>query len=246
MAGSWACCGRAALVVLAGAAIASAVAARAASAPVCGPDGYAYAGVVSSSPAFGIRAVVTPVVAARVRSGHVAGWVGVGGPGEGPGGADEWLQVGLSAFPNQAGYNLYYEVMAAGGAARYHQLAANASVGEAMDVAVLELRGRANWWRVWVNGAPRSRPLFLPGSDRRWAPMATSESWDGGTAGACTNSFLFRFGHVRIAHAPGGGWQRLGSSATIGTPNLTVRRHGDSFLAAAGTAAERMLGSTAP
>jgi hypothetical protein len=244
MAGSGSGWGRAALVVLAGAAIALA-AAGAGSALACDPDRYVYAGVVSSSPAFGIRAVVTPVVAAQVRSGHIAAWVGVGGPGAGPDGADEWLQVGLSAFPNQAGYNLYYEVMVAGGAVGYHQLAANAAVGEAVDVAVLELHGRPNWWRVWVSGTPRSRPIFLPGSHDRWAPMATTESWDGGRAEDCTNTLLFRFDHVRTAHVPGGGWQRLGSSATIG-PNLSVRRRGDSFLAAAGTAAERMLGSKAP
>ena len=38
----------------------------------------------------------TPAVAGS--SSHVAGWVGVGGPGLGPHGEDEWLQVGLATF----------------------------------------------------------------------------------------------------------------------------------------------------
>jgi hypothetical protein len=31
---------------------------------------------------------------------HVAAWVGIGGEGLGPGGATEWIQAGLSAFPD--------------------------------------------------------------------------------------------------------------------------------------------------
>lgn len=236
---------RSALAALAGATIATAAHAGAGSAFSCGPNGYVYAGVASLSPAFGVRAVVTAVMAARVRSGHIAGWVGVGGPGAGPHGADEWLQVGLSAFPNQAEYSLYYESMGAGGPA-YHQLAASVPVGQRVDVAVLELRGRPNWWRVWVDGRAQSRPIFLPGSDHRFAPIATAESWDGGSATGCTNSFLFRFHHVRRADARGGGWQRLDSSSTIKSPRLTVRRARDSFLAAAGVPALRLLGSARP
>jgi hypothetical protein len=215
--------GESALLV---AALAGAALAAAGSALACGPGGYVYAGEASTSRAFGIRAVVTPVTAASVRSGHTAGWVGVGGPGAGPSGADEWLQVGLSAFPNQTDYDLYYEVMVPGGEATYHQLSAHVSVGKSVDVAVLEIRRRPNWWRVWVNGVPRSQPMFLPGSDHRWAPIATSESWDGGNGGPCTNAFLFRFDRVRLAGARGGGWRRLTSSVSIGDPNQTVRRRG--------------------
>ena len=42
-------------------------------------------------------------------SSHVAGWVGVGGPGLGPHGADEWLQVGLATFGDTNEGRLYYE-----------------------------------------------------------------------------------------------------------------------------------------
>ena len=56
--------------------------------------------------------------------------------------------------------------------------------------------------------SPASQPIYMPGSHHRWAPIATAESWDGGTAGQC-NGFLYRFRQVSIAQAPGGGWQQL-------------------------------------
>ena len=68
----------------------------AARALACGSGGYSYAGLGAPNRAFGISAIVTPLNTFDVLSGHVAGWVGVGGPGEGPGGSDEWLQIGLS------------------------------------------------------------------------------------------------------------------------------------------------------
>src|SRR5690242_18766525 len=68
----------------------------AATALACGSQsGYSYAGLGAPSRAFGVSAVVTPLNAFDVLNGHVAGWVGVGGPGEGPGGSNEWLQIGL-------------------------------------------------------------------------------------------------------------------------------------------------------
>src|ERR1700693_6340971 len=65
----------------------------------CGTGGYSYAGVASSSHAYGIGATVTPVAGFNILSGHVAGWVGVGGPRQGPNGADEWLPGGFRGLP---------------------------------------------------------------------------------------------------------------------------------------------------
>src|SRR5262249_32587311 len=53
----------------------------AARASACGSGGYSYAGVGAAQPAFGISATVASVDAFAVLHGHVAGWVGVGGPG---------------------------------------------------------------------------------------------------------------------------------------------------------------------
>ncbi|HEX3055633.1 MAG TPA: hypothetical protein VHP82_05775, partial [Gaiellaceae bacterium] len=83
------------------------------------------------------------------------------------------------------------------------------------------------------------------GSHDRWAPIATAESWDGGTSGQC-NGFLYRFDTVSIAHAPGGGWRPLSSSASpISSTTTRVRRSGSkgAFLAAEGDDAFRLLAS---
>lgn len=232
---------------LALAAVALASLAGASGALACGNGGYTYAGIASSSPAYGITALITPLPAFNVLSGHVAGWVGVGGPRQGPGGTDEWLQVGFSGFPALAGSNMYYELMLPNGTPRYYQIAANVPVGKAARVAVLEMHKRPNYWRVWVNGSPASQPIRLPGSHGRWAPIVTAESWDGGTGGSC-NGFLYSFHQVSIARAPGGNWQPLAGGTMISSPSTRIARnsHKGSFLAAEGEVALRSLASFIP
>src|SRR4029079_407457 len=190
-----------------------------AKAATCGADGYSYAGLAAPTHAFGIGATVTPLATFSISTGHVAGWVGVGGPGEGPGGKDEGVpgsapvgrdegtRAGYNAIGGIGGPNLYYEVTRAGGQPTYHQIAANLRGGQPERGAVLQLQGRSNWWRVWVNGEPVTQPIYLPGSHGRWSPIATAESWDGGSGGAC-NAFLYRFHGVKIASGPAGGWAR--------------------------------------
>ena len=212
----------------------------------CGTQsGYSYAGYAAPSHAFGIAATVTAVGPFNILAGHVAGWVGVGGPGEGPNGADEWLQVGFSGFPSLAGNDLYFELTLPNRAPTYHRIAANIAVGTTARFAVLEMRKRQNWWRVWLNGSPVSAPIYMPESHDRWAPIATAESWDGGTSGAC-NGFLYRFDQVSIAHVPGGGWHPLATSAyAISSVSTRVRKNSNpgSFMAAEGDDAFRMLAS---
>ena len=211
----------------------------------CGQGGYSYAGVASSSHAFGIGATVTPLAGFNILSGHVAGWVGVGGPHQGPNGSDEWLQVGFSGFPELAGNDLYYELALPGKQPTYHQLASNLPTGKAARIAVLEMHKRPNMWRVWLNGNAASQPIYMPGSHGRWSPIATAESWDGGTSGQC-NGFLYRFDTVSVAHAPGGGWQPLGGSASaISSVSTRVKRSGTrgAFMAAEGDDAFRVLAS---
>ncbi len=213
----------------------------------CGNGGYTYAGVSASSRAYGIGAIITPLPAFNVRSGHVAGWVGVGGPRQGPGGTDEWLQVGFSGFPELTGNNLYYELMLPNGLPTYHQVASDLPVGKPMRLAVLEMHKRPNFWRVWVNGSAASKPIHMPGSHRRWAPITTAESWDGGTGGGC-NGFLYSFHQVSIARAPGGGWSPLAGGYTISSPATRIARNTGkgSFVAAEGDVALRTLASFIP
>jgi hypothetical protein len=214
----------------------------------CGKGGYSYAGVASSSHAFGIGATVTPLAGFNVLSGHVAGWVGVGGPGQGVNGTDEWLQVGFSGFPGLPGNDLYYELALPGREPTYHQLATNVPMGKAARIAVLEMHKRPNVWRVWLNGNAVSQPIYLAGSHGRWSPIATAESWDGGTAGAC-NGFLYRFHRVSIARVPGGGWHQLAGGYPISSSSTRLARRsstGGSFLAAEGDLALRTLASFNP
>jgi len=218
----------------------------AARALACGNSGgYSYAGLAAPTSAFGISAVITPLDAFDVFTGHVAGWVGVGGPGEGPNGTDEWLQIGLSGFPGIFGSDIYYEVAMPGRIPTYHQVAANLPVGTVVKVTVLEIHNRPNWWRVWLNHQPVSPPIRLPDSHNRWTPIATAESWDGGTGGAC-NTFLYRFRHVSIAHAAGGGWQLLTGGSAIESSMTRVRRSpgAAAFFAAEGHSAFQFLSAT--
>lgn len=165
---------------------------------------YAYAGVVNLRRAHGVAATVTALSAPRVQWGHVAGWVGVGGTDAGPNGEAEWLQVGYSGFHGGES-KLYYEVAQPGSAPRYHEVDAAVGVGESHRVAVMEMSGRPNWWRVWVDRRAVSAPIYLPGSHGAWQPMAIGESWNGGQP-AC-NSFSYRFGRVKVATRPGGSWR---------------------------------------
>jgi len=234
------------LLALAGVALLTLVGASGALA--CGAGGYSYAGVASSSHAYGIGATITPLAGFNVLSGHVAGWVGVGGPGQGVNGSDEWLQVGFSGFPELTGNNLYYELTLPGKQPTYHQLATNLPMGKSARIAVLEMHKRPNTWRVWLNGSAVSASIYLPGSHGRWSPIATAESWDGGTAGTC-NGFLYRFHRVSIASAPGGGWHQLAGGYQISSSATRLARStskGGSFLAAEGDLALRTLASFTP
>jgi hypothetical protein len=218
----------------------------AATANACGnSSGYSYAGLASSRNAYGISALISPLDAFDILNGHVAGWVGVGGPGEGPGGSNEWLQIGLSGFPGIDGSDIYYEVAQPGRYPTYHQVAANLPVGAVAKVTVLEMRNRPDWWRVWLNHRAVSPAIHLPQSHNRWSPIATAESWDGGTGGTC-NTFLYRFRKVSIAHEAGGGWHPLSDAFPIKSATTKVRhsRGAAAFLAAEGQPAFQFLSIT--
>ena len=179
--------------------------AGAGSATSCGDRAYTYAGYAASGRAHGASAVLTALTAPAVANGHVAAWVGVGGPRQGPNGADEWLQVGISGFADHSA--VYYELTQPGAAPRYVEVLPSVAPGESHRVTVLEIRHRPNWWRVFVDHRSVTDPIHLPASHGRWHPIATAESWNGGAA-SC-NSFAYRFGRVRSATAAGGGWKRF-------------------------------------
>jgi hypothetical protein len=187
--------------------------------------------MMAASPSHGISAVLSPLVAPNVRKGHVGGWVGVGGGGFGPDGRSEWLQVGLSAFPD-SGSSIYYEVKQPDSAANYVEVQANVAPGERHRVAVLEVRGRPSVWRVWMDGHAVSPAYYLPGSHAGWRPQATGESWND-NAQVC-NDYAYSFSGISLAAAPGGGWHSLSSRGVeFEDAGYTVtRRSPTSFIAA--------------
>lgn len=209
----------------------------------CGGGGYVYAGLVGNVPVAGVGARITPTPQGfQVLSGHTAGWVGVGGPGQGPNGTDEWIQVGFSAFPDWTGNDLYYEVARPGSAPTYRRVLAGLPAGEGMRVSVLEMHRQRDWWRVWVDGSPVSAPIYVPASHGRLRPVMTAESWDGGQD-VC-NDFLYEFDAIRIATRSGGTWSPLGATTTIDDADTVVlRRAPDVFDGAGGPLARRALAS---
>lgn len=179
---------------------------------------YSYAGLVSARKAHGVSTTLTAVSAPQVSWGHVAGWVGVGGAGQGPNGTTEWIQVGYSGFYGGE-HKLYYEVTQPGKQPKYTPVL-DLQPGESHRIGVVEMRDRRNWWRVWVDGRAVSPPIYLPGSHGRWAPVATAESWNAGM-GAC-NGLAYRFAQTRVATRPGGGWAGLRTGQTLQDPGYAV------------------------
>ena len=193
-------------------------------AAACGSSGYAYAGLGANRRAYGVATWLRTATAPQVLSGHVAGWVGVGGPGAGRNGADEWIQVGLSAFPGSSFSSLYYEVAQPNEAPRYYEVASGLPPGTMRKVAVVELARRHDWWQVWIDDHAVGAPVYLPGSHGAWRPMATTETWGAGSF-VC-NRFRYQFRSVSVATRPGGGWLPLQRSYTFQNHGYRIRRVG--------------------
>ena len=189
--------------------------------PSCaGSNGYSYAGHQSDTKGYGVRATIELTRSPSVEAGHVAGWVGVGGPGQGANGGDAWIQAGVATLPGMEPF-LYTEVTREGRDPELTMLEEGVAVGRSHRFAVLEVAGRPGWWKVWVDGNPVTEPVRIAGSSGRWAPIATAESWDGGEA-AC-NSFAFRFERVSVAYGGGGAWRPFVSGYRFRDGSYRVR-----------------------
>lgn len=181
-----------------------------------GSPGYAYAGLQSERVGSGVRATITALRQPDVAAGHAAGWIGVGGPGAGPNGETMWLQIGVAALPRTP-LMVYAEITRPGRDPAFLPLRTDVAVGESHRLAVLEMSRRPGVWRVWLDGRPVTDPIVLPGSHKRWQPLATAESWNGGVA-TC-NGFRFRFERVGVAQSLGGSWRPF-------VPGYTFRDRG--------------------
>jgi hypothetical protein len=201
-----------------------------------GSKGYAYAGHQAQDVAHGVRAAITPTSNATVAAGHVAGWIGVGGPGQGANGETSWLQVGVTSMPETPAM-VYAEVTRPGKDPVFVPLKQSVAVGERHRVAVLEMSGKANWWRVWLDGKPVTAPILLAHSTNRWRPIATAESWNGNRT-VC-NRFGFRFDGVAVAGSTGGSWRPFAPGHTFLDRGFGVKR-------LSGTKAPRKLAGSPP
>src|SRR5581483_3882025 len=105
--------------------IALAAAAPAAGRPRCEADSYSYAGVMASTVGYGL----------------------------GPGGSDEWLQVGISKLGSRAPA-LYYELTLPHREPRYVLLRRRVPLDRSYRVALVESSRRPGWWSVRVDGRP--------------------------------------------------------------------------------------------
>src|SRR5438309_1833339 len=124
-------------------------------------SGYSYDGVQSPSRAFGVSATLTLAARSVVANGHVAAWIGVGGPGLGPGGSDEWLQVGIAH--DAGGIDvLYYEYKQPGDAEATYVRLFNVYPGESHSLVVYERAAQRDSWRVIVDGTKVSDAINLP------------------------------------------------------------------------------------
>jgi hypothetical protein len=186
-----------------------------------GSDGYAYAGFQSVRAGSGVRATITPLRPASVSAGHAAAWIGVGGPGQGPNGETMWLQTGVASLP-QTPPMLYAEITRPGREPVFLPLVESVQVGERHRLAVLEMNRRPSVWRIWLDGRPVTEPIVLPGSHKRWQPIVTAESWNGGAA-TC-NGFGFRFERVGIAGSLGGSWRVFQPGFTFRDRGYVVRQ----------------------
>jgi len=190
----------------------------------CGQPGFSYAGVADLQPSFGVRATLTPLVRPHVTDGDVAAWAGFGGPGEGPRGVDQWIQIGISTFTANES-RLYFEINRPGRGIHYTPLR-RVAVGMRIRISVLAIAGRPGWWRLWVNGIAVSPPVYLAETTAGWRAMVTTEMWDGGT-GAC-NPFAYRFDEVEVLPERGGAWVPLRPDWTFTAPGLELIRDGAS------------------
>ena len=182
--------------------------------------GYSYAGHQSNVTGHGVRATIELTRSPGVAAGHVAGWVGVGGPGQGANGGDAWIQAGVASMPGMEPF-IYAEVTREGKDPEFTLIEEGVAVGRSHKFAVLEVAGRPGWWKIWIDGHAVTEPVQLHGSSGTWSPIATAESWSAGEA-RC-NSFAFRFEHVSVAYGGGGAWRPFVSGYRFRDGSYRVR-----------------------
>ena len=158
--------------------------------------GYSYAGFASREGVRGAAASITATDLPTVWSGHAAAWVGVGGVHQGRGGANEWLQAGIAAFP-ETGLRLYVEAVTRGFPRRFVDLGP-AARGRSYRIRVVE--EAPDLWQASIGGRVVGKPAYLPTADGSWRAVTTAESWAAGRS-AC-NRYSYRFDRLSVLSGP--------------------------------------------
>jgi hypothetical protein len=205
----------------------------------CGSSDYSYAGLETRGATGGVSASIAALSAPQVERGHVAGWVGVSGEGS-------WMQIGLSAFPQERTNHVYVEVARPGKDPQYKSIGSLVPSLQHHRFALLELAGRPGWWRAWLDGKPVSAPVFLPGSHEEWKAQVTAESWNDGS-GAC-NLYAYSFANVSLAKGGKQPASRLGNASVFQDAGYRLRWSAPSTFVAASVvvrAADRVAAASA-
>jgi hypothetical protein len=188
--------------------------------------GYSYAGISSKGEVDGAAATITVTRAASVQAGHVAAWLGIGGPSAGPGGIDEWIQVGLADIAGASGVRLYYEAKR-GEYYRYGELPASVAVGSPHRLQLLESASRHDWWQASVDGTPVGPSVFLPGSGNAWPAQVVTENWPSHTT-TC-NAFSFEFTRIAVRSSHASTLTPIAGPLPFTQGDLRLSRTGTSF-----------------
>jgi hypothetical protein len=208
----------------------------------CKPNAYDYSGVETAAATSGIRTDLTVVSTPEVKAGHVAGWVGVGGPGLGPSGTDEWVQIGYAGFDTGED-QIYYEDALPNKPPQYHTVVASVEPGAKNWMGVLESAQTKGSWQLWLNNKPVSPVIALPSSHGKFAPQAIGENWSGGTS-QC-NTYEYAFGSVQVASRPGGSWITGKAGQTWGDAHEKATKTGIGSFTARATASASVTAADA-
>ena len=176
--------------------------------------GYSYAGFASREGVRGVAASLTATELPTVASGHAAAWIGVGGVHEGLGGANEWLQAGIAAFP-QTGLRLYVEEVSRGFPRRFVDVGP-ASRDHNYRIQVVE--EARDLWLATIDGRVAGGPAYLPTGGGSWRAVTTTESWAAGRS-TC-NRYSYRFDNLSVLS--GVSWQTPAGFDRLGGPAARV------------------------
>jgi hypothetical protein len=179
---------------------------------------YLYGGVQSFGHVTGIAATLTPLTQPQVASGHVAAWVGVGGPGGGTGGIDDWLQAVVNGFED--GRMTVYIELRRGAYYYYRRVFTPLRLGLAHRFALRQTTpGR---WRGLRDRQTVGRHRLDP---QRWPGQETTESWK--VRGGSCNRFRYRLTTIRVLHDER--WRALASLLRFSDAGVAVKAHAGAY-----------------